>query len=71
VPSIASDSEAAINAASSKLSVAGAAKKKVAATSSNKELKVELEKSLKNELYEDAFTKVRPWRYTPPTLSNY
>jgi WD40 repeat protein len=57
VPSIALDSEAAINAASSKLSVAGAAKKKVAATSSNKELKVELEKSLKNELYEDAFTK--------------
>lgn len=53
------------------MSVAGAAKKKVAATSSNKELKVELEKSLKNELYEDAFTKVRPWRYTPPTLSNY
>ncbi len=51
--------DAAVNATSSKLSAAsGAAKKKVTATSSNKELKVELEKSLKNELYEDAFTKV-------------
>ncbi len=59
VPSTSFDSEAAANVTSSKLSAAsGAAKKKVAATSSNKELKVELEKSLKNELYEDAFTKV-------------
>lgn len=59
MPNTASDAEAAINAASSKLSAAGANKKKVAATATNKELKVELEKSLKNEHYEDAFTKVR------------
>jgi len=55
------DTDAVMTAASNKLTVPGAtAKKKVAASSaSNKELKVELEKSLKTELYEDAFTKVK------------